>query len=633
MNSNSLEQPQVLPGDDGAGRNNYGAPEYSAKRPSNTGSDDSPTSFEERPPPLPPRPSTLSLLDEGFISSRSVRQASSASLQAKATTAVSIPDISLLQLNDSGKENHPTRGPFGTLRAKASLTQLTASRSSDAGDSASIRSTALNTELGEAENVFSDFLAQESGDVQQDSSGLLQFPEFRADDVDDDFTSEFEPIGELDDQGRNEELLLERWKSKRKHYLILSAAGKPIWTRHGDGGLISGYIGVIQTIISFYEDANDRLGSFCAGDTKFVITTKGPLYLVAISRLLESDTQLKLQLEALYMQILSTLTLPSLTHLFSVRPSTDLKRPLQGSETLLSTLADSFTKGSPSTFLSALECLKIRKSHRQAINNALLKTKASSLLYGLVVAGGRLVSVVRPKKHSLHPGDLQLLFNMIFEAEGIKAGGGESWIPVCLPGFNSSGYLYMYVSFLDLRENSGNAASETTTTQQSVAIILISPNKEGFFEMQEMRNSLVEQLGKNNSIKIIKDAIDGGRPTTTDIVPGTVLHHFLYKSRANVQFAMSSYDPEFTSISRRRRLMSTYNNLHSSIHAKHAHVKVHHCISQSASSFAWVTPIFELYCVASPNANRNALAQSASKIVQWVQREEERLFIIGGAVF
>jgi hypothetical protein len=61
-------------------------------------------------------------------------------------------------------------------------------------------------------------------------------------------------------------------------------------------------------------------------------------------------------------------------------------------------------------------------------------------------------------------------------------------------------------------------------------------------------------------------------------------------------------------------------------------VKVHHCISQSASSFAWVTPIFELYCVASPNANRNALAQSASKIVQWVQREEERLFIIGGAV-
>lgn len=42
--------------------------------------------------------------------------------------------------------------------------------------------------------------------------------------------------------------------------------------------------------------------------------------------------------------------------------------------------------------------------------------------------------------------------------------------------------------------------------------------------------------------------------------------------------------------------------------------------------------MFELYSIAGPNANRNALAQSASKIVQWVRQEEERLFIIGGAV-
>lgn len=285
-------------------------------------------------------------------------------------------------------------------------------------------------------------------------------------------------------------MLLQRWKSKQKHYLILSAAGKPIWTRHGDGGLISTYVGVIQTIISFFEDSNDRLRSFSAGDAKFVVLTRGPLHLVAISRMLESDNQLRLQLEALYMQILSTLTLPSLTHLFSVRPSTDLKRPLQGTETLLSSLADSFTRGSPSTLLSALECLKIRKVHRQAINNALLKTKVNSLLYGLVVAGGRLVSVIRPKKHSLHPGDLQLLLNMIFEADGVKAGGGESWIPVCLPGFNNSGYLYMYVSFLDLRDNAD--AHEDISKEESVAIVLISPDKESFFQMQGMRDALVE---------------------------------------------------------------------------------------------------------------------------------------------
>ncbi|KAL2809666.1 SAND protein [Aspergillus granulosus] len=597
-------------------------------------SPDRSSSPEGRPPPLPPRPSTLGLLDGGGAGPGTPRLNTPTvhpSLQSRATTAVSLTETTF---HDTGKEGLPVRSLPATLRAKASLSHLaTPKGGSDAGDSASIRSYAPYSESGDVDNIFGDLASSDLGVVQQDSTGLMQFPEFQADDMEDDFTIESEPVGEINIEEGNEELVLEKWKAKRKHYIILSAAGKPIWTRHGDGGLISTYVGIIQTIISSYEDSKDCLSGFTAGDTKFAVVAKGPLYLVAISRILESDTQLKLQLEALYMQILSTLTLPSLTHLFSVRPSTDLKRPLQGSETLLSTLADSFTRGSPSTLLSALECLKIRKSHRQTINNTLLKTKANNLLYGLVVAGGRLVSVVRPKKHSLHPGDLQLLFNMIFEAEAVKAGGGESWIPVCLPGFNSSGYLYMYVSFLDLRDDIETAAEETATTEESVAIILISTDKESFFEMQKMRDSFVEQMDKNGSIKVIKDAISKGRPTTTDIVPGTVLHHFIYKSRANVQFTMSSYAPEFSSIPRRRRLISTYNNLHASVHAKHTHVKVHHCVTLSSSSFAWVTPVFELYCVAGPHANRNALAQSASKIVQWVQKEEERLFIIGGAVF
>lgn len=440
-------------------------------------------SSEGPPPPLPPRPDTLNLLDEGPSPSGALRPTGPPNLQGKATTAVSLTDIGSRQ-EEGGKEDHSAYVVRpGSLRARASLGQLASSKGSETGDSASIRSSAPNAEAGDVENIFNDFA--ESVGVQQDS-GLLKFPEF----PDDDFANEFEPVGEVEEGGENEDILIGRWKAKRKHYLILSAAGKPIWTRHGDGSLISTYVGVIQTIISYYEDAEDRLSSFSAGDTKFVVVTRGPLHLVAISRILESDDQLRLQLEALYMQVLSTLTLPSLNHLFSVRPSTDLKRPLQGSGTLLSTLADSFTRGSPTTLLSALECLKIRKSYRQTINNALLKSRANGLLYGLVAAGGRLVSVVRPRKHSLHPGDLQILFNMIFEAEGVKAGGGESWIPVCLPGFNNSGYLYMYVDFLDLRADADDPAN--TTKEESVAIVLISADKESFFEMQSMRNTLVE---------------------------------------------------------------------------------------------------------------------------------------------
>jgi len=354
-----------------------------------------------------------------------------------------------------------------------------------------------------------------------------------------------------------EEILL-KWKSKLKHYLILSSAGKPIYSRHGDQNLINGYIGIIQTIISFFEGTNDPLMGFTAGRTRFVVTTEGPLYFVAISRLGESDAQLRSQLDALYMQILSTLTLPTLTHLFSNRPNTDLRRPLEGTETLLSSLADTFTKGSPSALLSALECLKIRKSQRHVINNTLLKARTDKLLYGLIVAGGRLVSVVRPKRHSLHPGDLQLIFNMLFEARSVKAGGGENWIPICLPGFNNTGYLYMYVSFLGTHEEDGNSddvpsTAGSTGPENEVAVLLISADKESFYELKQMRDDVVSQLESNGSMDIIKAAVHRGRPSTTDIVPGTQLRHFLYKSRSNVQFTMPSFSPHFSSLIARRR--------------------------------------------------------------------------------
>lgn len=289
------------------------------------------------------------------------------------------------------------------------------------------------------------------------------------------------------------EKLLAQWKSKRKHFMILSSAGKPIYTRHGDDNLISGYIGIIQTIISFYEGAQDQLRGFTAGGARFVIMSQGPLYLVAVSKLGESAAQLRVQLEALYMQILSTLTLPNLTHLFSNRPSTDLRRPLRGTEPLLSALADSFTRGSFPTLFSALECLKIRKAHREVINNTLLQKRCESLLYGLVVAGGRLVSVVRPWRHSLHPSDLQLIFNMLFEAEGVKAGGGENWIPLCLPGFNRNGYLYMYVSFLDGQDKDSTVNQESTASRHDeVAVLLISADKESFYDLRNMRDTVVE---------------------------------------------------------------------------------------------------------------------------------------------
>lgn len=79
--------------------------------------------------------------------------------------------------------------------------------------------------------------------------------------------------------------------------------------------------------------------------------------------------------------------------------------------------------------------------------------------------------------------------------------------------------------------------------------------------------------------------------------------------------------------------MSLYATLNAALHTRPVHPKIHHSTTETNISLAWSTPVFELYAIAPGNTPRAALAQAANRVVQWVRREEERIFIIGGAVF
>ncbi|SMR60421.1 unnamed protein product [Zymoseptoria tritici ST99CH_1E4] len=612
-------------------------------------------SLELTPPPLPPRPP---LSQAGSL--RLSRKASRPQLLSTPTTAVSLAQGHMQTHSDSldylgspvskGASRRPSFAHLGRLKGN------------DGDDGASIRSYLPNLESHfDNESILGDVRGQEDvprweggpGEAGQDD--VFQSLTAEDDALSEQILHEFDEIDSENLEGKAEDVLLADWKAKLKHFFILSASGKPIYSRHGDDQLISHYIGVAQTLISFHQNSKDPLRGFTAGGTRFVMLPKGPLNLIAITRLPESDAQLRTQLESLYMQILSTLTLPSMERMFSNRPSTDLRRGLEGTEVLLDGLADGFTRGSPSTLLSALECLRLRKTHRRVINDTLLKVRSPDLLYGLVVAAGRLVSVVRPKKHSLHPGDLHLIFNMLFEAGSVKAGGGENWIPVCLPGFNNTGFLYMYVSFFDTSEqqsrpaskdNSSKASSEDTrpftpnpstepssATNHDLAVVLISANKEAFFALRKMRDDFLAALSTTPLLPVLRTAILTPSLPITTLLPNTPLLHFLYKSRGNVQFISPSFSPHFSTPVARRRLMSLYATMHDALHAKGAHAKVLHVAGQDANAVAWETPVFELYCVAGPGVGREGLVDGANRVVRWVRREEERCFIIGGAVF
>ena len=232
----------------------------------------------------------------------------------------------------------------------------------------------------------------------------------------------------------------------------------------------------------------------------------------------------------------------------------------------------------------------------------------------MIVADHRLVTVVRPKRHSLHPPDLQLLISMLFNASTFRD-GGEHWMPICLPKFNARGFLHAYIHFF----------------RADVCVVLISADKDAFFEMRAMSASVLASLTSSGMLPHIVAAVDRYLPN--DIVPGTPIRHFLYKSRQNVQFTMPAWGAHYEAPKARRRLVTLYHRMHAAAHAKNAHLKVCFCSRRMEEALAWVLPGFELYVVAAPGAKREAVAKGAQRIVNWVRAEEERLFVIGGATF
>ncbi|KAJ3399294.1 Vacuolar fusion protein mon1, partial [Chytridiales sp. JEL 0842] len=81
------------------------------------------------------------------------------------------------------------------------------------------------------------------------------------------------------------------WRQHRKNFFVLSSAGKPVYARYGDLSELSGYIGLMQAIISFFLDGNDSVESLKAGDNRFVFLRKEPLYLVCASGTGESESE------------------------------------------------------------------------------------------------------------------------------------------------------------------------------------------------------------------------------------------------------------------------------------------------------------------------------------------------------
>ncbi|XP_066526923.1 vacuolar fusion protein MON1 homolog B isoform X2 [Hoplias malabaricus] len=416
----------------------------------------------------------------------------------------------------------------------------------------------------------------------------------------------------------DEDVTTDSWRQHRKHVFVLSEAGKPIYSRYGSEEALSSTMGVMMALVSFVQSGNNVIRSVYSDEHTVVFMQQGPLVLVSVSSSHQSEQQLRDELLYVYNQIVSMLTQASITRIFEHKKNYDLRRLLAGSEKILDGLLN-LVDSDPSFLLSAVHCLPISSSFRDSLSQILQKAITPNLVFSILIAKKQLLTIVQEKMviedARLDPADLHLLLNLIGASSAFQA--GEIWTPICLPSFNPDCYFYAYISYLD-------------PPDCTVCLLLLSTDKEAFYAVADCKRKIEEAMLAQNALSYIAKA----QSYSVSQVGVSDLRHFMYKPfdvpdnhRQLTQFTSPDMEAPYSSGDEKLRLLDLYRDLHSRIHNSSRPLKLIYHVAERETLLAWVTSKFELYTCFSPLVTKACAINAITKLLRWVKKEEDRLFI------
>ncbi|XP_053857839.1 LOW QUALITY PROTEIN: vacuolar fusion protein MON1 homolog B-like [Vidua macroura] len=427
-------------------------------------------------------------------------------------------------------------------------------------------------------------------------------------------------------RGADEDVAAAGWRARRKHVFVLSEAGKPIYSRHGNEEALAATMGVMMALVSFIQSGGNAIRAICSEDRTLVFEQRGPLLLVSVSRTRQSAAQLRRELAFVHEQILSLLTRGGIARVFARRRGFDLRRLLAGAEAVLDRLLCG-AAADGRLLLGAARCLPLPGGLRRAVSGALRRAAAAARpapALAVLAARGRLVTAARQRALAeggrLCASDLHLLLNLL--GGGAGAGAGEVWTPVCLPRFNPDGYFYAYAARLGEEEEEG------------VTLILLSTEREGFYAAAACRRQLEDTLRAQGWLAELAAAVRGGAGYGPSRPGAPELRHFLYKPLEGPeemqqlpQFTSPELEEPYTSEEEQHRLFDLYHYLHSRVHSPHRPLRLLYHVAEKETLLAWVTSKFELYSCFSPLVTKAGAIAVLTKLLRWLKKEEDWLFI------
>lgn len=162
---------------------------------------------------------------------------------------------------------------------------------------------------------------------------------------------------------------------------------------------------------------------------------------------------------------------------------------------------------------------------------------------------------------------------MIDCSESFKT--AESWSPICLPKFDSNGFLHAYVSYL--------------SDDCQACLVLLSVDRDVFYTLSEAKTKITEKLRRSQCLKAINDAMHKGINLRTIGIPE--IRHFLYKSKSNAQLLCSEVTMPYDTTEGFERLESLYYDIHNRIHSNNRPLKLILEMREEEIMLAWVSRV------------------------------------------
>ena len=294
----------------------------------------------------------------------------------------------------------------------------------------------------------------------------------------------------------NKTMKINEFYEQKRHYFIMTEGGTPIYSRYGDEikncSLLATFSAIITKFTIFNGDENspEKLNYICNENSIIVFLKKGKIVFIALSNnKTDLISFLHSQLDLLYYQLLSIVTSERMP-ILEEKPSSCAKI-ISGINESMEQIIE-YTNNNMVSLINAYEVLPI--FNRNKLNDICNKHRGNALISCIITSNAKeIISLSKSNLINITYTDIILIQCLIMSSDSLR--NGESWVPICLPGISTEGFLQLYCNFI-ISEKFG------------ILYVTESQEQKYFIDFVNLSRKMYDDIEKEGLLSSIENAIN-----------------------------------------------------------------------------------------------------------------------------